>query len=352
MDADKFAGIYRTRFGTHRPIIPLSPTRPIALDIDGKTVHRHLKSTIWEAAHYKPLMQRLKARNGWDDQVPDTIDWEAHRQANNGAHQNRQTHFVKLCHDYLPGGKIAHRNNPSYPDSCPLCKQPDADHQHILHCPHESRTVWRTNLLKKISNKCKTLHTDPVLIAILSNGMRCWFSQTPFDEGGIPLKYTYLLETQRAIGWYNIFLARFSTQWSTLQTQYLTSQNIKVKGLTGESWVKIISTTIITHWLELWDARNQSRHGTDSIQKSKMAHEQATRELTILYSYKNSVLQRDRNIFDKDLDYHISGDTRYIRQWINTNQATILKSSKSAKLNSVLNVRTLPSYFARRPKSN
>ena len=132
VDADKYAGIYQTRYGSHRPIILLSPTRPIALDIDGKTGNRHLKATIRESAHYQPLMNRLKVRHGWGDHVPDTIDWEAHRLATNGAQPNRRCHFVKLCHGYLPAGKIAHRNKNSHPDWCPLCKQPNEDHQHIL----------------------------------------------------------------------------------------------------------------------------------------------------------------------------------------------------------------------------
>ena len=50
---------------------------------------------------------------------------------------------------------------------------------------------------------------------------------------------------------------------------------------------------------------------------------------------QHQVLQRDWHIFDKDLTYHILGNTRYIHPWINTNQAVFLKSSKTAKINSV-----------------
>ena len=88
------------------------------------------------------------------------------------------------------------------------------------------------------------------------------------------------------------------------------------------------------------------RHGKDSTLKSKALHDQAVRELEILYTYKHKVLQRDQNIFVKDIDYHIKGDTNYIRQWINTHQEVILKSMKDAKLLSILNVRTLYTYFA------
>ena len=135
-----------------------------------------------------------------------------------------------------------------------------------------------------------------------------------------------------------------------LQSCYLQSKNINLKGLTGDSWVKIISTTILTLWLELWDTRKKDRHGAESNQKSKLAHEQAIREMTILYSYQTQVLQRNRHIFDRELPDQVLGDTRYLRQRINTNQAVILKSTKSAKFNCVLNVRTISSYFDKRPK--
>jgi hypothetical protein len=67
--------------------------------------------------------------------------------------------------------------------------------------------LWRTTLITTLATKCDAIHTDPILKAILINGITCWLNQTPFDEGGIPTAYHALLETQRDIGWYQIFLA-------------------------------------------------------------------------------------------------------------------------------------------------
>jgi hypothetical protein len=44
--ADRYAGEYRASRGAYHPVIPLMPTRPVALDIAGKTVHRRFKSSI------------------------------------------------------------------------------------------------------------------------------------------------------------------------------------------------------------------------------------------------------------------------------------------------------------------
>ena len=343
VDADKYAGEYQQAFGAYRPLIPLSPTRPIALDISGKTIHRNFKSAIRDAAHTQPLFDRLIRRNCWLPDVPDRIDWDAHRLATNDP--LRRTHYVKLCHDMLPTGKLVNRYHPSYPDWCPLCRCPAEDHKHILRCPHHTRVQWRTKFLEQLSKKCSALHTDPVLSAILLNGLRCWLSLTPFDESGIPEQYYDLLQDQRDIGWYHVFIGRFSTRWASLQNAYLRLHQINIKGVTGEKWTRQVATVVITAWCELWDSRNKDRHGRDSAHKKLALHDQATREIELLYQYHDKVLQRDRSIFSADLQEHLLKPTRVLRQWINTNQKVILKSSADAKIFSLLNVRTLQSYF-------
>ena len=343
VDADYQAGQYQSRHGSHRPIIPLSPTLPIALDIAGRTIHRKFKTAIRDAAHTGPLFQRMCFRNGWSTHVPDSIDWDAHRLAT--ANPLRRTHFVKVCHELLPTGSLVHRYHPSYPEWCPLCKHPTEDHKHVLRCPHITRATWRTALLAKLSKLCTSLQTDPILTAILLNGLRSWLHLLPFDEGGIPSSYHPLLLAQREIGWYHILLGRLSTQWSSLQSKYLHDNSIIIKGLTGDKWAKQIATSIMNSWLELWDSRNKDRHGRDAAHKLISLHDQASRELELLYEYHDKVLQRDRHIFAPDLATHLQKPTRIIRQWINTHQAVILKSSSQAKLLSILNVRTLQSYF-------
>ena len=343
VDADYHAGQYQTLHGSHRPIIPLSPTRPIALDIDGRTIHRRFKTAIRDAAHTGPLFHRMCFRNGWSHQVPDSIDWDAHRIAT--ANPIRRTHFVKVCHELLPTGSLVHRYHPSYPAWCPLCKHPTEDHKHVLRCPHTTRVTWRTSLLATLSKLCTSLHTDPVLASILLNGLRSWLHLLPFDEGGIPSLYHPLLLAQREIGWYHILLGRLSIHWSSLQSKYLRDHFIDIKGLTGEKWASQIATTIMNSWLELWDSRNKDRHGRDAAHKLISLHDQASRELELLYEYHDKVLQRDRIIFSPDLATHLQKPTRIIRQWINTHQAVILKSTSQAKLLSILNVRTLESYF-------
>jgi hypothetical protein len=304
-----------------------------------------MKSAIRDAAHATPLLMRMMKRNAWPPHVIETIHWDAHRLSTSSAHRLQKTHFVKLCHGYLPAGKIAHRNNSSNPDSCPLCKTTGEDHQHILQCAHPSRAVWRKKLSVTLSKMCVTLQTDPILKSVLLNGISCWLQHTPFDTDGIPSNYDSLIMEQQEIGWYNIFLAQFTKQWAVCQSNYLKTQNNTAKGLSGDKWVSTICTVITSAWLELWDSRNKDRHGADSSLKSIALSAQAVREIRILYTYQDKVLQKDKHLFTTDLSTQISGPTNHIRQWINTYQKVILKSAKAAQTIAVLNVRTITTYF-------
>jgi hypothetical protein len=98
VDTDTYAGRYQRAYGSQRPIIPLSPTRPVALDLSGRTIHRNIKSKIRDSAHATPLLNRMTKQNNWMPHVIDLIHWDAHRLATSGAHRLRKTHFVKLCH--------------------------------------------------------------------------------------------------------------------------------------------------------------------------------------------------------------------------------------------------------------
>ena len=343
VDADQYAGEYRTQYGMHRPVIPLSPTRPVALDIDGKTIHRGFRQAIRDAIHGPHLLEEMQLRYDWPDGTIETIDWEAHRQATH-SQIARRTHYVKLCHELLPTGKVVSKYGQGLPDYCPLCKTSDEDFRHVLRCRHPSRTTWRTDTLDTLTKRCHALKTDPVLTDILVTGIRSWLDDTPLDTSDIPPEYHAILREQATIGWVHVFQGRISKEWATVQQQYYDGFPPK-KGRDGSSWSRQILIHIFTCWNQLWDARNKAQHGEDLSAQAVASKEQAERELEILYGYRHQVLPRDRKCFYDDLSDHKSKPTSTIRQWINTHQPLILKSVKDSKKRSLQNVLSLTQYF-------
>ena len=102
---------------------------------------------------------------------------------------------------------------------------------------------------------------------------------------------------------------------------------------------------MLLSWLDLWKLRNQDRHGRDAVHQKLALHDQVMREIDIMYTYKDKVLQRDHSIFDLPLDAIKDKPHQYLRQWLHTHQTVILHSAASAKRLSLLNVRTLTMYF-------
>ena len=343
VEADKYAGAFRHQYGSYRPLIPLSPTRPVALDIDGKTIHRGFKQAIREAIHGPNLKEAMQLRYDWQDGVMETIDWEVHRQATQ-SQTGRKTHYVKLCHEILPTGSIVSRYGQSLPDYCSLCRTPNEDFKHILRCGHPTRLKWRNQLIHTLTKLCHSLRTDPTLTAILIEGLHSWLSHTTLLQADFPSEYHTLIQEQTNIGWVHFFQGRISLRWSETQQWYYNGFP-KVRGRDGSSWSRKILTHIFNHWNTLWETRNTDLHGIDKSKRARAAKDQALRELEYLYSFKQKVLQRDTDIFQDSYEDHKARPTQSIRQWINTYQPLILKSTKDAKDKSLLHVRTLTSYF-------
>ena len=234
MEADKYAGDFRHQFGCHRPLIPLSPTLPVTLDIASKTIHRNFKQSIREATHGPHLLEAMQLRYNWQEGVTESIDWDAHRQATH-AQMGLRTHYVKLCHDILPTGCLVCKYGQSLPDYCSLCRYPQVDFHHILRCHHLSRSLWRADLLATLTTKCHSLKTDPTSTNILLGGLRSWLDDTPFLPGNFPPDYHALIEEQASIGWAHFFQGRITTKWAETQQWYYNGFP-KVRGQDGHSW--------------------------------------------------------------------------------------------------------------------
>jgi hypothetical protein len=286
----------------------------------------------------------MQLRYEWPDGTLETIDWEAHRQSTQVHAKLRRTHYVKLCHEMLPVGELVSTYGQSLPDHCSLCNTPDESHQHILRCPHRNRVEWRAAFLTSTTKTCQDNRTDPVLADILVQGLTHWLSATEFDPTPFPEQYQTLLAEQHVIGWKQMFQGRVTTQWASLQQQYLSGQRY-IKGQDGANWIKIILSHIFTEWNTLWDCRNKERHGEDKAGRTRSLKDQAIRELEVLYTLRPTVLHRDRALFYDDLQIHKDKPTHIIRQWINTYKPLLLKSAKDAKTHSILNVRTLRTYY-------
>jgi hypothetical protein len=118
------------------------------------------------------------------------------------------------------------------------------------------------------------------------------------DFSTIPDKYHQIVKDQLIIGWNHI-----AKSWAQFQQQHYSGLK-PVKGQDGTFWTCSIISHVFTQWIVLWEARDKSVHGEDSSAQAKSKHYQAMRELEILYSFKDQVLHRNRQLFFDNIAAH------------------------------------------------
>ena len=152
------------------------------------------------------------------------------------------------------------------------------------------------------------------------------------------------------MGWEQIFLGRFVTEWSELQQEFLKSKSHKKKKHSGTTWVTGITSVIWKNVNIVWDERNGQQHGLDAIAKEHKLHAMAMKQIEELYKYKNDVLPRHQELFYDTLDQHHDQEptSKGIRQWIRTWEPVVLRSVEDAKKFGTRGITAISSFFKRK----
>lgn len=119
------------------------------------TVNSKYKQMIRYNTTEQLLLSHIRKRNGWTDQVLNSVDWQAHGRAISSQDNNKST-LIKLIHDILPTARMVNKYNPSIIPSCLSCNGPEEDRIHLLRCIQ--RENYQTTLLRqirKVSSKNK-----------------------------------------------------------------------------------------------------------------------------------------------------------------------------------------------------
>ena len=318
VDADAAATEYQTLHGAHRPVVPPITGNGAHLLLLGKTVTHHYVREIRHAYAHPLLKAYIGIRNQWPPPLLSKIDWESLGAACNAHHEQR--HFVvKLSHDLLPTRSRTTKYDASGPAACPFCLTGLEDRDHLLRCGHTTCAQWRSKLLPHIRKRGEPLHTDPVLLAILMQGLDAWLRHQPAPiPSDYPRAYRILVQEQALLGWRQLFNGRWSLQWSQLQDRYLARHFDPIpEPLNGRKWTTHMITVLWKETRSLWDIRNGRVHGSDSTTRAKMQKEKVHRELIALYNMRELTRHCDRDIFlDTALDHLETQPVWAIKNWL------------------------------------
>lgn len=169
---------------------------------------------------------------------------------------------------------------------------------------------------------------------ILQDGLRRFHQQLPtIEPHHYPQQYADLIITQNQMGWDQLYKGRWSTHWRICQEAYHTTHSHDTPTIiSGPLWVLGLSRMLIDRWLDLWNIRNNERHGKDQDIQLKLREQLAQIALVELYELKREVCPADTHIFYDTLEEHLDNHSiANIEEWVTTYRDAIKASIKHAK---------------------
>mmetsp|Transcript_21929 Transcript_21929/g.33170 ORF Transcript_21929/g.33170 Transcript_21929/m.33170 type:complete len:130 (-) Transcript_21929:296-685(-) len=118
--------------------------------------------------------------------------------------------------------------------TCPRCGAEKEDRDHIIHCP--SSDNWFQTMITTITTWMYKQRTDPMLLTIMTTGIKSWRKNESVDPTKYPTKYQNLITEHNSIGRKQIFNGRWSKQWGQIQQEHYRANQDKKK--TGSGWAK------------------------------------------------------------------------------------------------------------------
>ena len=350
-DADREATTYMNTTVVHKHINTPLPGTPSQLIIHNKSITGRYKRRIREATAIPKLHAYLKQKFIWDDNTLHSIDWTMFEQILHH-YKDKWTTIVKHLHAISPTGHIAHRNDPHLPHECPACSSPLEDNTHVITCSHASRLPWRQTTIHKITHYARA-KSDPILLDILRDGLTRFHRTLPLlSPADYPPRYSQLIVSQNSIGWDQLYRGRWSIQWTMQQDQYLERKQDGQDPRQGPSaWLIGLGRLLIDQWLQLWQLRNEQRHGKDATRFGQVQEQAIHSRLQELYKYRLEVCPEDKHIFHSSPEEHLAQHNNLdaIENWILTYKDAILASAGLAQKLGISRNRTLHEYPAFNP---
>jgi ribonuclease HI len=328
---EEMAEQYRTE--TTTPVHSVNPAEVLlklpdwgsGTTLEPVLVTRKLRHTLREAVSIAKSYQQLQSE-GWSPETFRIVDWEAFQSAVSNTRETR-TFTIKLINDLLPTGKRVHLYKEYYDDRCPSCDSRQEDRDHLFQCQDAQRDQWRTQFVENMTKTMQGVDTSPDLKRLLTEGLMSYFHDTPYQLEG-PEEIQHLALEQERIGWHQLLFGKFVKEWRTVQEAYLEATKTPLKiNNHGVRWTCHLIHAIWREVRQLWDIRNEARHGKDKDARDARQYEQAVRETQWLYKFRDKCSpDAQRIIFHPSVEVHLAveNDLQKLQGWLQLQRKTIL----------------------------
>jgi hypothetical protein len=294
------------------------PSNGAQLHLPSGTITFKLNRAIQQARPGAILKQYLCKKYQWEEETFADVHWEAHRLALN-RNKDHRTPLIKHIHGLSPVGRMVSRYDAKYSAACPSCDCEEETCAHLTQCPAASRQQWRLRFITKLRQKLDSLDTHPQLQQLLMEAMYHIIRGIPEPPEPFPFEdfdMPEVFNSQALIGWEQLLLGRFSQSWVKAQDAYLGPRATKTKN--GTTWLTAVIDLIFKEWYQLWESRNDDRHGKDQTTKAAAEKAQVIREVQQLFAKKPHVPSHLHYIFRRPLAQMLQQATYVLRAWVNS----------------------------------
>jgi hypothetical protein len=188
-------------------------------------LHRTTFTAAITTAHWLPSLQLHQCtRNKWTASTYSNIHWSAFSRSFKKRKLTSQLRLQKFSNGWLPVGRIGHRINPDFPDSCPSCWGRNETCDHIMRCRDNRRAELHYSQLADLDDHRSITNTPQSLATAIIKGIQGWY-RNPNYQIPIP-RYDRIssnkvlrkaLTDQNAIGWGRTYSGQISQNFQTVQ---------------------------------------------------------------------------------------------------------------------------------------
>jgi hypothetical protein len=170
------------------------------------------------------------------------------------------------------------------------------------------------------------------------------------DPKPLPEKYRTLVRDQGAIGWYQAFRARMSSEWARLEEEYTLIQTIQRTKMSltnheadtlsraqgkhctgGIQWLSEIIAEIWRQWDAIWSIRNRLLHRIDRTSWAQSCQREKDQHGSHSNNRQQFKPQVEELLYDTIADHITYHSWDAIHKWLAVHKSTFIQSIQTFK---------------------
>ena len=285
----------------------------------GIQITKQLRKTInllWATENYEHY---LKSKYSWDQDTVKSIDnsLSLHKMLTT----SEKIFNSSFSHHWLPLNESLHSRKVSLTPICPICGRHPETLQHFLSCDEYSLNTL-PSLREKLSSLLKSADRGlySLIWTALLQSSKGHFSPETLD---LPREYWPLLQQQRRIGWFHLWLGRWSSRWNTSALPNTDHATLKRR----TKWIKLTKLSVFKYAHNKWKERSAILDGDPHrvIRCSLMS------KIERLYAASCKFPTRYQFLFNTPLEVLKESPTSHMKYWIRKNSSLLQRYLKDRK---------------------